>query len=166
MKYVVTILLPVFFSLLSISACKKDDEEEKSANKNLYCSLNTGPTVYYSGTQVITEGLGGAHGFIKVRFNSIAAAALDSTGKLPVGSSFPPGSVIVKEIFSSLSGGLNLYAVMKKDPSDKYAGSGWIWGEYKPGGDVVFSVAKKGNGCISCHSNPDNRDLTKVFDLH
>lgn len=161
----VTIII-LFSSFLFVSCKKEDEEQEKTANKNLYCDINSGSFTYYKGTQQIVEGLGGAHGFIKVRFNSIAASVLDSSGKIPVGSSFPTGSVIVKEIYGSLSGGLNLYAVVKKEPSNENSGSNWIWGEYKPGGEVVFSAAKKGNGCISCHSSPDNRDLMKVFDLH
>ncbi|MBL7924037.1 MAG: cytochrome P460 family protein [Bacteroidia bacterium] len=149
-----------------LASCKKEEEKEKKANTDLYCEINAGPYAYYSGTPVITEGLGGAHGFMKVRFNSVAQTALDSSGKLPTGSAFPNGSVIVKEVYNSLGGGLQLYAVMKKENWNEYAGSSWLWGEYRPGGEVVFSVAKKGNGCISCHSSPDHRDLTKVFDLH
>lgn len=148
------------------SSCKKDEEDEKKANNDLYCEINAGNYSYYTGTQTITEGLSGAHGFIKVRLNAKAVSALDSTGKLPPGGVFPNGSVIVKEMYSSLSGGLNLYAIMKKEPGNENAGSGWLWGEYKPGGDVVFSVGKKGNGCISCHSDPVNRDLVRTFDLH
>lgn len=166
MKKHLLIIAVLALPALLFTSCKKDEEEEKQDNKDLYCEISKSGYVYYSGTQVITEGLGGAHGFIKVRFNPTAASALDSTGKLPVGASFPNGSVIVKEIYGSASGGLNLYAVMKKSSGDKNAGSGWLWGEYKPGGDVAFSVAKQGNGCISCHSGGDNRDLTKVFDLH
>lgn len=166
MKKQAHILSIIVVSALLFSSCKKDEEEEKKDNKDLYCEIGKPGYTYYAGTQQIVEGLGGAHGFIKVRFNSIAAAALDSTGKLPIGSSFPQGSVIVKEIYSSAAGGLNIYAVMKKSPNDKNAGSGWIWGEYKQGGDVVFSAAKKGNGCISCHSSGDQRDLVRTFDLH
>lgn len=152
--------------MVGIYSCRKDEEDEKKVNKDLYCDINSGSFSYYVGTQVITEGLGGAHGFIKVRYNAIAASALDSTGKLPVGATFPNGAVVVKEIYNSINGGLKLYAVMKKETSSEYAGSGWLWGEYKPGGDVVFSAAKKGNGCISCHSLANNRDLNRVFDLH
>ncbi len=166
MKNTLTTSLLLILCISIVSSCKKDEEEERKANKDLYCDINSGGATYYVGTQVITEGLGGAHGFIKVRYNNIAASALDSTGKLPVGGTFPNGSVVVKEIYSSLSGGLNLYAIMKKETSNENAGSGWLWGEYKPGGEVVFSAAKKGNGCISCHSLPDNRDLNRVFDLH
>ncbi len=166
MKNIKTLLPVLMPAILLLSSCKKDDEAEKTANKDLYCNVYSDIAQYYTGTQVITEGLGGAHGFIKVRFNSVAASALDSTGKLPAGQVFPNGSVIVKEMYSSASGGLNLFAIMKKDASNENSGSSWLWGEYKPGGDVVFSVTKKGNGCISCHSSPDNRDLTKVFDLH
>ncbi|MBL0096533.1 MAG: hypothetical protein IPP46_08595 [Bacteroidetes bacterium] len=114
MKNTITTSLLVLLCTFIFTSCKKDEEEERKANKDLYCDINSGGATYYVGTQVITEGLGGAHGFIKVRYNNIAASALDSTGKLPVGGTFPNGSVVVKEIYSSLSGGLNLYAIMKK----------------------------------------------------
>ena len=55
---------------------------------------------------------------------------------------------------------------MKKDPSNGNAGSGWVWAEFKTDGSAAFSTSKKGDGCISCHSNNPNRDLTRTFDLH
>lgn len=166
MKKINLLLCIVLVLTFSISACKKDDEDEKEANRNLYDEINRNVANFYVGTPVIVDGNGGTHGFIKVRYNTIASAALDSTGKLPVDSVFPNGSVVVKEIYSTINGGFIQYAVMKKDPGNKYAGAGWLWGEYKSGGEVTFSAAKKGNGCISCHSLPDNRDLNRVFDLH
>lgn len=166
MKKVINRIAAAGILALLFVSCKKEEEAEEQANKDLYCEIGKSGFSYYAGTQQIVEGAGSAHGFIKVRFNSIAAAALDSSGKLPAGGVFPAGAVIVKEIYGSISGGLNYYAIMKKSGSDKNAGAGWLWGEYKQGGDVVFSVAKKGNGCISCHSSGDQRDLTRVFDLH
>jgi len=101
-----------------------------------------------------------------VRFNAIAQAALDDTGKLPVGSSIPTGSIIVKEIYSSANGSIDLYAIMKKDPSSSVSVSGYQWAEFKPDGSTFFSTKKKGNGCISCHSSSPNRDLVRTVDLH
>ncbi|MBK7964453.1 MAG: cytochrome P460 family protein [Bacteroidetes bacterium] len=163
MKNLNIILSSLLILSISISACKKDDDDEKEANTNLFVEINRDVANYYIGTPDIVEGNGNVHGFIKVRYNTIAAAALDSTGKLPIDSVFPKGSVVVKEIYSSINGGFIQFAVMKKDPGNKYAGAGWLWGEYKSGGEVTFSVAKKGNGCISCHSLPDNRDLNRVL---
>ena len=100
-----------------------------------------------------------------MHINSIAQSALDSTGKLPAGNSFPSGSVIVKEVYSSASGSINLYAVMKKDPANAVSGSGFHWAEFKVDGSASFSTGKKGDGCIGCHSNSSNRDLIRIFDL-
>ena len=82
----------------------------------------------------------------------------------PAGNTFPSGSIIVKEVTSG--GSVSLYAVMKKDPGNDNAGNGWLWGEYNPDGSTAFSVSKKGDGCISCHSGSPNRDLVRTFDLH
>ncbi len=127
---------------------------------------STSGYTYYIGTPGITAGEGNStHGFERVRLNSIAQTALDSLGKLP-GASFPAGSIIVKEIYPSATGSLSLYAVMKKDASNSSAGSGYLWAEFKPDGSTTFSISKKGDGCISCHSNSTNRDLVRTFDLH
>lgn len=120
---------------------------------------------YYTGTPGITAPAGDSpHGDFRVRFNPVALTALDSTGRLPEGASFPAGSVIVKDVYTG--GAIALYAVMKKEPSDPLAGAGWLWGEYGTDGSVVFSAGGKGDGCIGCHESGEHRDLVRVFDLH
>jgi hypothetical protein len=150
-----------------VQSCKKDDETT-SGDKDLYNAISsTSGYTYYVGTPGITAAVGNSpHGFERVRFNAIAQAALDSTGKLPIGASFPTGSIIVKEIYPSASGSLNLYAVMKKDPGNGSAASGYLWAEYKTDGSAAVSISKNGSGCISCHSGTPTRDLVKSFDLH
>ncbi|HNR19352.1 MAG TPA: cytochrome P460 family protein [Bacteroidia bacterium] len=81
-----------------------------------------------------------------------------------MGSSFPTGSIIVKEIFCGST--INPYAVMKKDPSNGNTGNGLVWTEFNTDGSSAFSTGKKDDGCISCHSGSPNRDLTRTFDLH
>ncbi|OFX48916.1 MAG: hypothetical protein A2046_08015 [Bacteroidetes bacterium GWA2_30_7] len=150
-------------SIVTIQSCKKD-KADKDADKELYSEITAGGYSYYQNGTLLSGVSPSPHGSFKLRFNATASAALDSTGELPTGSSFSTGSIIVKEIFSGSS--INLYAVMKKDPSNGNAGSGWVWAEFKTDGSAAFSTSKKGDGCISCHSGSPNRDLTKTFDLH
>lgn len=150
-------------SVIAIQSCKKTTEEDML----LFNEINSGTGyTYYIGTPSITAGAGNSpHGFERVRFNSIAQTALDSTGKLPAGASFANGSIIVKEVYSSTSGAINLYAVMKKATNNSAAGSGYLWAEFETDGKAVFSTSKKGSSCTSCHSGSTNRDLVRVFDL-
>ena len=55
---------------------------------------------------------------------------------------------------------------MYKDRSNANAGNGWLWAEYRPGGDVVFSITNRGNACTACHSlaqGPAN-DFVRIFE--
>ncbi len=156
----------VFVVLLLIFAvfhgCKKDDSEE---DKVLFGEVSTANREYRNGAVLSPKG-NSPHGNFKLKFNLVAWNALDSTGELPSGSQFPEGSILVKEVVSS--GNTTLYAIMKKQPSSVYNGNGWLWAEYHPDGSTAISVTKKGNegGCVSCHSNNVNRDMTNTFDLH
>ena len=167
MKRYVTIAITLFLFISLSQSCKKKDEVSIDDDNALFALVGQSGYAYYVGTPGITAGVGNSpHGFERVRFNATAKAALDTTGKLPSGSSFPTGSVIVKEIYTSATGSLNLFAVMKKDPSSSVSGSGYQWAEFTPDGGATFSTGKKGNGCISCHSGSGNRDLVRTFDLH
>ena len=167
MKRYVTVTITLFLFITLSQSCKKKDEVSIDDDNALFALIGQSGYAYYVGTPGITAGVGNSpHGFERVRFNATAKAALDTTGKLPSGSSFPTGSVIVKEIYTSATGSLNLYAVMKKDPSSSVSVSGYQWAEIKPDGSATFSTGKKGNGCISCHSGSGNRDLVRTFDLH
>ena len=168
MKKTFFTLAVIISMIVIIQSCKKDKNETTSTDTDLYNAINsTSGYTYYVGTPGITAGVGNSpHGFERVRFNATAQAALDSTGKLPAGASFPTGSIIVKEIYSSATGSKNLYAVMKKDAGHSSAGSGYLWAEFKTDGSASFSTSKKGDGCISCHSGSTNRDLVRTFDLH
>lgn len=163
-KILGTILTIIIF----IQSCKKDKETTTSVDADLYneISSSSGYT-YYVATPGITAGVGNSpHGFERVRFNAIAQAALDGTGKLPAGAEFPDGSVIVKEIYPSATGSINLYAVMKKAVGNSSSGNGYLWAEFNTDGSAAYSIAKKGDACISCHSQTGNRDLVRTFELH
>lgn len=166
MKTKITFIL-LFGIIALLQSCKKDNESTSTDTELFNEISSTSGYTFYVGTPGITAGKGNSpHGFERVRFNSIAQAALDSSGKLPSGASFPTGSIIVKDIYPSASGSINLFAVMKKDPSNSSSGSGYLWAEYNPDGSVAFSTSKKGDGCIGCHSGSSNRDLIRIFDLN
>lgn len=153
----------VFFSGISLLfiKCKK----EEKTNEKLFEEATSGDLVFYQNKDSILKPAGGSpHGNFKLKFNTAATAQFGSDGKFPSGNNFQDGSLIVKEVYSG--GNLSLYAVMKKDSKSKFSGSGWLWAEYELNGNARFSIGKKGDGCISCHSNSPNRDLTRSFDLH
>lgn len=126
-------------------------------------AVASGYTDYQNGT-LLNPAAPSPHGAFKLRFNAIAQAVLDSSGELPVGNTFPAGSILVKELYTGNT--LSQYAVMKKAPTQANSANGWVWAEFAPGGAVTFSSGKKGNGCTGCHSGTPNRDLVRTFDLH
>jgi hypothetical protein len=83
---------------------------------------------------------------------------------LPAGGSFADGSVIVKEIREA--GETTLLAVLMKETDNPYAAGDWLWAEYRPDGTVVFSINRRGDGCISCHSREQGlrNDLVRTFE--
>lgn len=167
MKTHLTILSILLVLIVFVTSCKKKDESNPANDSDLWALANQAGFTYYTGTPTISAGLGNSpHGFERVRFNVTAQAALDGSGKLPMGGTFPTGSVIVKEIYSSVTGPLHAYAVMKKDPSSDEARNGYQWAEFNADGSVLYSTGKKGAACTSCHSGSTNRDFLRSFDLH
>jgi hypothetical protein len=147
--------------------CKKDEEQEPviNADSMFYneTQSNSGYTYFRNG-KILSAASPSPHGSFKLRFNSVAQAALDSTGQLSKGSTFPENSIIVKEVYSG--GSLSLLVPMKKSPNDENAANGWVWAEYDTDGSTVYSISKKGADCTGCHSLDNHRDFVKTFDLH
>ena len=115
----------------------------------------------------VTQGtLNGSHAhqpLVRVSMNAKAISALPND-TLPAGSSFPDGSIIFKEI--RMNGQAALFAVIYKDRSNALAANGWLWAEYSPTGNVVYSLTRSGGGCIGCHSfeqGPQN-DFVRTFE--
>ncbi|MDI9341510.1 MAG: cytochrome P460 family protein [Sediminibacterium sp.] len=158
-----TILLSfvlLLFSAFLYTSCKK-----KKTNDKLYDESQSSGLAFYKGKDTIYSPKGGSpHGRFKLKFNAIASADLGSDGKLPSGGAFKEGAVIVKEVYNGSQ--LELYVVMRKDRKSKFAAYRWVWGEYKPNGDVVYDASKKGEACTNCHTVANNRDYTLSFDLH
>jgi hypothetical protein len=149
-----------FIFLIPNISCKK-----KKTNKELFNETKSSGLAYYKNKDTIYSPKGGSpHGEFKLRFNSAALSKLDAQGRLPIDGSFDKGALIVKEIYKN--GTLDMYAVMKKDPTSKFASSGWIWAEYGTDGSSIYDITKRGEGCTGCHSVASNRDLVRSFDLH
>lgn len=163
MKKKIIVIFLIANYIFIIQACKKDKSNTEADNA-LYSEATSGTYTYYQNGTLLSAVSPSPHGSFKLKFNATALAALDSTGELPQGNSFPTGSIIVKEVHSGSS--VNLYAVMKKDPSNSNASNGWLWAEYNTDGTAAFSIDKNGDGCTSCHSGTPNRDFTRTFDLH
>lgn len=151
------LLLTVAFFYTS---CKK-----KKTNDKLFDESQAAGLSFYKGKDTIYSAKGGSpHGSFKLKFNSIALADLGGDGKLAQGGQFREGAVIVKEVYNGNQP--VLYVVMRKDRKSKFAAYRWVWGEYKPNGDVVYDASKKGEACINCHTVTNARDYTLSFDLH
>jgi hypothetical protein len=157
----ISMALLFFVCVVLFDACKKEGTSE---DKALYNELNSiGNFKYYKNAAIIrlSSAQSGHNPYFKVRFNTIAYAALTDSGRLPVGHVFPTGSVIVTELYDGSPGLLKLYAVMKKTASPN-AVNGWIWAEFQYDASTVYSVEKKGADCTSCHSI-NARDQVRIF---
>ena len=153
----------ITITIVSLQSCLKD-HIQTDIDKLLYTELLQSGFTYYHNGEVLAGAAASPHGSFKLRFNAIAKSALDNTGALPKGSSFPNGSVIVKEITTGSS--IELYAVMKKDSTNIFAASGWLWAELQPNGSAAYSAVKRGGECLGCHSEIPNRNLVRTFDFH
>lgn len=163
MKNSSIVFLLIAATILLFHSCRKD-KGETEIDKQLYNEINQSGFTYYQNGSVLAGAGVSPHGSFKLRFNTIAMSALDNTGELPVGNMFPVGSVIVKEITTGNT--TNLYAIIKKDPANKYAANGWIWVELETNGASLYSAAKRGSDCTGCHGETPNRDMVRTFDFH
>lgn len=154
--------------LVSHSSCTKDKVSETDTELFELAQDTTGFLWYKHTDTLLPKSAGSGHGqpFLRVRFNAIAATQLDSTGKINVNASFAEGSLIVKELCEN-TGDLDRYAILYKKPTHVNADpKGWVWGYINADGSVAVSASKKGNSCISCHSQSGNIDymlMNKYF---
>lgn len=160
-RNLVTLFFMAIVVLILGDSCKKESVPE---DKDLYTEImNSGGYEYYkkSTTLTLSSKQSDHNAYFRIRFNSIAKAALTDNGKLPAGGSFPDGSVIVSELFDSSPGNVKIYAVMKKSTSSN-AVNGWLWAQFQPDDNTAYSISKKGDLCTSCHST-NARDHVRVF---
>jgi hypothetical protein len=162
----VNLLTLLFFAMaLSIAHASCKHPVATSEDQAIMDEVMTSTLLYYQGNDVLLRESGNSpHGDFKLLFNQTAWDALDSTGRLPVGGTFPDGSLIVKDIVKG--GSTDLYAVMLKKPSSGLSNLGWVWNEFKPNGGLVIGAKDKGKACVGCHRGNTNRDYTNSFDLH
>jgi len=165
----ILIFLIVGATALFYTSCKKG-RKAKGIDKELLdlAKETAGYTWYKNSAAFLPKSSGSGHNyaFLRTRFNSVAAAMLDSAGMVKTGVIFPEGSVIVKELHSS-ENNLSRYAILYKKSSAKQAdGKGWVWGYMDANGKVADPAKNKGKNCTSCHNQGGNIDyvlMNKFF---
>lgn len=143
------------------AGCGQDDDPDGA--RALWTKINAGPGFR---TWQRAPGYGTrkpsftAHASAVEIFVSAEVEAALTTPQAPPLSTWPVGSVIVKEGFSSVTGGgsRRLVAAMEK------RGDGWFWAEYDDGGESKFSG--RPSVCIDCHDNRQSySDWVYSFEL-
>lgn len=158
LKFVVLLIgISVFIS------CRKN-QKARGIDKDLYeMAKETSGFVWFKySSALLPKSAGSGHNFafLRTRFNSTAAAKLDSAGKVINGTTFPEGSLIVKELYINEST-FSRYAIMYKKSNSKHADKfGWVWGYINSDGKVVEPANNDGKECTSCHTQGGNIDLT------
>ncbi len=163
------ILSTLFIGVLIMSSCKKE-KKGSATDQELYnmSKLTADFTWFYNSSALLNRSSGSGHAqpFLRTRYNAIAADKLDSTGRIKPGSTFPEGSLIVKELYED-STTLGRYAILYKKASSIDAdANGWVWGYVNTDGSVAEPASNKGSACRNCHSQTDNIDymlMNKYF---
>lgn len=149
--------------VLFLPACSKDKTPDNADQKLYDLTKDTSGYVWYKFSDtLLPRSSGSGHGqpFLKTRFNAIAANYLDGNGKVINGTTFPEGSVIIKELYKADST-LDQYAILWKNQQSPSADvNGWVWGYLKPNGTVVTAASSQGSTCINCHSQPGHINQT------
>jgi len=177
MRKAILILAVIFAEACSENETVSETRAKTYTDSELFSLAQTGTFSFYknnSDTLLFTPNGGGHGGFIRVKFNPIANAALTDNGKLPLNSTFPNGSLVVKEIYNNRGDTLAFLAVMLKEPTATNAAEGWVWGEYYADGRVLWTV-NRGADCVPCHrltaqtsnipGDLGHRDLVRTFGL-
>lgn len=156
-------------AIMATSSCKKE-EEPTATDKKLYemAKATEGFTWFKHSDELLNKSIASGHSqpYLRTRYNSIAAANLDSVGRIKQNSTFPEGSLIVKELYSNETT-LSQYAILYKETGNPSADAkGWVWGYVSADGTVSEPSSNKGSACISCHSISGNVDymlMNKYF---
>jgi hypothetical protein len=155
--------LIILLGLLSFFGCDKDPEASGTDLELFNMAKTTEGFVWYKNSDALlpkSELSGHSEAFLKTRFNVTAAAMLDANGKVQSEITFPEGSLLVKELYSSRTN-LSKYAILYKKSDHKYADSnGWVWGYLNSDGTVAEPASNKGSACKSCHSQNGNIDYS------
>ena len=164
MKRLITfsVIAVIIIFISTLNACKKN-EIATGIDKQLFdmAKETAGFAWYKNSDTLLNKSSGSGHGepFLRTRYNSIATTMLDSSKKIISGSTFPDGSLVVKELFDK-STDIGRYAILYKKASDASAdATGWVWGYINANGTVAEPASNKGSACRSCHSQTNNIDL-------
>jgi hypothetical protein len=164
-KYFLLLLVVIFFS-----GCVSDKQEGAVVSDASLFGLATSVSAfsyYKNSPDTLDADPASPHfAFVRVKFNPRATASLNVSLSGLSAASFPDESLIVKEVYDTRGGGLQVYAVMLKMRGAGNNGDGWIWGEYRADGTVIYSAARKGDQCVGCHRLPGAVDLVRTFALH
>ncbi len=168
-KTIILLLSSIFSILVVISSCKKDDEDDDdteplSTDAQLYNMAiePSGFTWYKNSATPLPKSNSSGHSepLLRTRYNAVAATKLGTDGKVMAGTTFPEGSLIVKELLNS-DESISLYAILYKQSGNEDADAdGWVWGYIRPNGEVAISATEKGTGCRGCHSQNGSIDFT------
>jgi hypothetical protein len=171
MKKLITLikLMAIVCLVLIVFSCE-DEEQTISIDTELYkmAKSTTGFTWYKNSSTYLdrSDGSGHSQPYLRTRYNTMAASMLDANGKIISGSTFPEGSLIVKELVDN-DYNLDQYAILYKKSSEKYADArGWVWGYIAADGKVRASATQKGSSCSACHLQENNIDymlMNKYF---
>ncbi len=155
-----------------ISSCVSDKEEGVIVSDATLFNLaqnDTSSFTYYKNSPdiLIADTTRSRHlPYVRIRFNPKASSAMNPSMDKLLSSSFPDESMIVKEVYNQIGGPLVNYAIMYKLRNAANNGSGWVWSEIYPDGNVLTPAVLKGDQCVSCHSLYKNSDLVRTFWLH
>lgn len=156
-----TLFLSIVFIAGTLVSCKHDPITTDIDWELYEMALQTDGYTWFKNTNAAlakSSGSGHSEPYLRTRFNNIASTKLDSNGRVMNGTTFPNGSVIVKELLNG-DQSIARYAILFKDPTNEYAdANGWVWGYVFPGGKVAASATERGGACIGCHSQSGNID--------
>ncbi len=167
LSVVITVVISLVI-MFQFPACKNDPPD--GIDKVLYdMGRKTDGYTWYknSSAQLDKSDLSGhAEPKQRTRYNSIAAAVLDSNYKIKDEAVFPEGSLVVKELYNA-SGNLSTLAMLYKKPSQAESDAdGWVWGYFEENGDVKSAASEKGASCRSCHSQTGTIDFNLMNVAH
>lgn len=156
--------------LIFLSSCFKNDKTFSETDYELFkmAEKKDGFVWYKNSEEYLDKSSGTGHSnpLLRTRYNAIAAAMLDSNGRIMEGVNFPEGALIVKELYDS-NKKLERYAILYKNATSPDADAkGWVWGYINSNNTSAAPASQKGKSCISCHSQENNIDymlMNKYF---
>jgi hypothetical protein len=153
------LLLAIVVLVAVLQACKHESNDSPTDLELLTRARSSEAGVWYKFSNVLlprSSGSGHSEALLRTRFNAVAAAYLDTLGKVQENTVFPEGSLVVKELWPDGSG-VGTYAVMLKRSADAAADeNGWVWGYIRDNGEVRVTAVNRGAVCKGCHAGPGN----------